>query len=76
MGLGRELRLHGCLRLDLAEKNMPEQEMGSGGIRVVFEVLADGVIRVCDLALLEKCLRVRERIFSLDQRLRWYLSSC
>src|SRR2546430_14645782 len=54
VSLRRELVFHRCLRLDLAEKNVAEEKVTVGGVRIVFEVLADSTGRFGELALLGK----------------------
>lgn len=54
MSLGRKLGLYGRLRLDLAEENMSQKEAPVGGVRMVFEVLADGSVGFAELCLLEE----------------------
>ena len=52
MGLRLELSLQHRVRLDLAEKNMPEQEVALSGVRMVLEVLADSAVGLGELVLL------------------------
>jgi hypothetical protein len=54
MGLRPELALQPCFCLDLAEEYVAEQEMGFGGVRILFEVLAHSTVRVVYLSLQEE----------------------
>src|SRR5438034_9139549 len=73
VGLRRELGLH-RLRLDLAEKNMSEQEMAVGGVRMCFQVLADGTVGFGELALLKEGFGGCEEGLPLVGRLRRHVS--
>ena len=66
MSLGRELGLYRRLRLDLAEENMSQKEVSVGGVRMVFEVLADGAVGFAELCLLEEDSGVRKRVLPFD----------
>ena len=71
----RELGLH-RLRLDLAEKNMSEQEMAVGGVRMCFQVLADGTVGFGELALLKEGFGGCEEGLPLVGRLGRHVSLC
>ena len=68
MSLGLELTFQNSLRLNFAEKNVSEEEVAFRGVWMVFEVLADGMVGFGELSLLEKGLRLGEKV-PLDRRL-------
>ncbi len=65
MSLRLELVLERRLSLDLAEKNVSEQEMAIGRVRMALQVLADGTVRFGELSLLKKGFRIGEQVFDL-----------
>ena len=65
MSLGRELGLYRRQRLDLAEENMSQKEVPVGGVRMVFEVLADGPVGFGELCLPEEDFGVSESVLPL-----------
>ena len=76
MSLRLKLGIQRGLRLDLAEKNMPEQKMGISGVRMALEILANGTVRLGELALLEKGFGVGEKGFGQVRGLRRGVSLC
>ena len=76
MSLRLKLGIERGLRLDLAEENMSEQKMGVSGVRMALEILANGTVRLGELALLEKRFGVGEKGFGLVRRLRRNVSLC
>ena len=65
MSLRLELALQHRLRLNLAEKNMPEQEMAMGRVRMALQILADGTVSFGELPLLKKGFGIGEEVFDL-----------
>ncbi len=71
-----ELVLERRLHLNLAEKNMAEQEMAISRARVALQVLARGMVGLRELGVLEKRFGVREKRFGLVGGLSRGVSLC